>query len=136
MNRLYVAAAMAVLLIALIAGVLLERSHYGATRYAAGEQAGRNAVLAEQAPAMEKLQQQRDQREQSSALATGTLSQTLGEKLPAIEAQSHASEDTIRIIYRDRPGAADQCVRPAGVQEQLDQAVAGANAAATAHGQL
>jgi len=136
MSRLYVYAGLALAIVLLIAGALVERQHYGAARYAAGETAGRNAVLADDARAAADLQRQHDQLEQFSALATTSLNQFLGEKLPANEAQSHASEEAIRIIYRDRPVPADRCSRPAGVQDQLDQAVDAANAAAAAHLQL
>lgn len=136
MSRLYVYAGLALAIVLLIAGALVERQHYGAARYAAGETSGRNAVLADDARAAADLQRQHDQLEQFSALATTSLNQFLGEKLPANEAQSHASEEAIRIIYRDRPVPADRCSRPAGVQDQLDQAVDAANAAAAAHLQL
>lgn len=136
MSRLYVYAAIVAALLLLIAATLVERHRYGDARYAAGEQAGRNAVLADDARAAAELQRQHDQLEQFSALTTTSLHQFLGEKLPANEAQSHASKEAIRIIYRDRPVPADRCSRPAGVQDQLDQAVDAANAAATAHPQL
>lgn len=136
MSRLYLFAGVALAVVLLIAGALMERHHYGDTRYAAGETAGRNAVLADDARTAADLQRQRDQLDQFSALATTSLNQFLGEKLPANEAQSHASEEAIRIIYRDRPVPADRCSRPAGVQDELDKAVDAANAAAAAHLQL
>lgn len=103
---------------------------YGAARYAAGETAGRNAVLADDARAAAALQAQHDRLEQFSALTTTAMNRFLGDKLPENEAQSHASEEAIRVIYRDRPGAAELCSRPDGVQAELDQAIAAANAAA------
>lgn len=136
MSRVYAIAGLALAIVLLIAGALVERHRYGDARYAAGETAGRNAVLADDARAAADLQRQRDQLDQFSALATTSLNQFLGEKLPANEAQSHASEEAIRVIYRDRPVPADRCSRPAGVQDQLDQAVDAANAAAAAHLQL
>lgn len=136
MSRVYAIAGLALAIVLLIAGALVERNHYGDARYAAGETAGRNAVLADDARAAANLQRQRDQLDQFSALATTSLNQFLGEKLPANEAQSHASEEAIRVIYRDRPMPADRCSRPAGVQDQLDEAVDAANAAAAAHLQL
>lgn len=136
MSRLYLFAGVALAVVLLIAGALVERHHYGAAHYAAGETAGRNAVLADDARAAAALQQQHDQLEQFSALATTALQQFLGEKLPANEAQSHASEEAIRIIYRDRPVPAELCSRPAGVQDELDKAVDAANAAAATHLQL
>jgi hypothetical protein len=136
MSRLYVYAGLALAIVLLVAGVLLERHHYGDKRYAAGETAGRNAVLADDARAAVQLQAQRDQLDQFSALASTALSQTLGETLPAIEAKSHASEEAIRVIYRDRPVPAERCSRPAGVQAELDQAVDAANAVTATHVQL
>jgi hypothetical protein len=136
MSRLYVFAGLALAIGLLVAGVLIERHHYGDLRYAAGETAGRNAVLADDARAAAQLQGQRDRLDQFSALASTALSQSLGETLPAIEAKSHASEEAIRIIYRDRPVPAERCSRPAGVQAELDQAIDAANAAATTHVQL
>lgn len=136
MSRLSLYAAIVAGLALLIAGAMIERTHYGATRYAAGETAGRNAVLADDARAAASLQQQHDQLEQFSALATTGMNQFLGDKLPANEAQSHASEESIRIIYRDRAVPAELCSRPDGVQDELDKAVDAANAAAAAHVQL
>lgn len=133
MNRL-IAAAIALAL--LTAAVLLERHHYGSTRYAAGETAGRNAVLADDARAAQQLQRQRDQLDQFSVLANAAMHAFLGNELPANEAQSHASEESIRVIYRDRTVPAEQCSRPDGVQAQLDQAVDTVNSAATTHVQL
>ncbi|MBN8922336.1 MAG: hypothetical protein BGP10_12480 [Rhodanobacter sp. 68-29] len=130
MTRLYLYAAIALVMALLIAGAVIERAHYGATRYAAGEMAGRDAVLADDARAAAQLQQQRAQLDQFSAVAGTALHSFLGKQLPAIEAQSHASVESIRTIYRDRPVPADQCARPAGVQAELDQAVDAANAAA------
>jgi len=136
MSRLYTFALIALASLLLLACVLLDRQHYGSARYAAGETAGRNAVLADDARAAAQLQGQRDRLDQFSALASTALSQSLGETLPAIEAKSHASEEAIRIIYRDRPVPAERCSRPAGVQAELDQAIDAANAAATTHVQL
>lgn len=136
MSKLYLYGGVAVaLLLAIVVNVYTDHRHAEA-RYAAGVQDGRNAVLAEDARAAEKLAQQRDQLNAYSALATTGMSAFLGEKLPANEAASHASEDTIRIIYRDRPVPADLCSRPDGVQAELDKAVDAANAAATDHVQL
>lgn len=135
MTRLYTFGAVAVVLILLALGLYAERQHYGSTQYAAGETAGRNAVLADDAAAAAKAQQHHEQLEQSSADATAWMNEFLRTQLPANEAKSHASEESIRVIYRDRPVPADVCSRPAGVQEELDQAVDAANAAAT-HVQL
>jgi len=136
MTRLYLYAGIVLAIALLIASALVERHHYGDTRYAAGVTNGRNAVLADDARAAADLQRQREQLDQFSALATTSLNQFLGEKLPANEAQSHASEESIRVIYRDRPLPADRCSRPAGVQDELDKAVDAANAAGATDVQL
>lgn len=125
----YAAVALLVLLLAVAAAVSIGR--YGANRYAAGDQAGRNAVLASATTQAQQLQQQHAALEQFSSFATTALNQWLSHEVPAIQEQTHATTEVIRTIYRARP-AGDLCARPAGVQEQLDQAVARANAAIAA----
>lgn len=109
---------------------------YGDARYAAGKADCQHAALAAAASAAVDMAKQHDQLEAASAQATTTMSQSLGTKLPANEAQSHASEAFIRVIYRDRPVPVELCSRPAGVQDELDKAVDAANVAATDHIQL
>lgn len=121
------------LLVLVVAGYLLVQHRISAS-YAAGVTAGRAAVVAEDAIASAKAKQQQDARDAASALASGTLQHTLDTQLPAIQAQTHDTAETIRIVYRDRPVAADACTRPDGVQQALDAAVRRANA--TARGQL
>lgn len=130
-SRLYLYGGLLLAIALLAAGALLWLHHYGDGRYAAGVQDGRNAVLASDARAAQQLQAQRTALDKFGALATSALNQQLGTTLPAIEGQTHATVETIRTIYRDRP-AGDLCARPAGVQQQLDQAVDRANAAITA----
>lgn len=115
----------------IVAGVLA----YGAKRYAAGEQAGRNAVLADDARAAASAQMKAAALQSISLQRGQALTLQLSTDLPRIEATSHATQSTIRTIYRDRPTAAgvDLCSRPAGVQEQLDAAITRANAAAGDH---
>jgi hypothetical protein len=117
----------ALLLLSLLAGsVALYIHHYGVTRF----EAGRNDVLASDARASAQLQQQRDQLNTFSALATTTLNQNLGTQLPAIQAKTNDTIETIRTVYRDRPVADVACSRPASVQTSLDAAIDRANAAA------
>lgn len=100
------------------------------------EQAGRDAVLASDARAAQQLQAQHAALEHFSALAGTALQQNLGKQLPAIEATTHDTQETIRVIYRDRPVPADPvaaCSRPGSVQQALDAAVQRANAAADGH---
>lgn len=127
MTRARILAAVAVAAL-LVAGVLT----YGAVRYAAGEQAGRNAVLADDARAAAAAQTKADALQSISLQRGHALTLQLSADLPKIEAATHDTQATIRTIYRDRPAAAgaDLCSRPARVQQQLDAAIARANAAA------
>lgn len=118
-----------VALAAIAAGVL----GWGAHRYNAGVQAGRAAVLADDARAAAQAQIARDALASASLAAGHTLTLTLDRDLPAVEAGTHATQATIRTIYLDRPAADVQCSRPDRVQQQLNAAIARANAAATGH---
>lgn len=122
-------AALALALLLALGALQIHR--YGAARYTAGEQAGRNAVLASVALQAQQLQQQRERIDAFAALAGGALAQQLSRDLPAIQEQTHVATQAIRTIYRERPGAA-VCTRPERVQQQLDQAIAAANAATRA----
>lgn len=134
MNKLYLYAAISILLLALAAAAIFGVHHYGTTRYNAGVTAGRDRVLADDARAAAKLYAQHDALERFSSLATSALASTLDAQLPAIEGQTHDTVGTIRTIYRDRPVLADSCTRPDSVQQALDAAVQRANT--TAHSQL
>ncbi|MGC1549087.1 MAG: hypothetical protein WA777_11210 [Rhodanobacter sp.] len=126
-----------VLLLALaMAWACFAMAHYGATRYAAGVQDGRNEVLADDARAVAQAQLARDDLDAFSAAAGHQLHQTLGVQLPAIQEQTHDTVEAIRTIYRDRVVPVDVCSRPDGVQAQLDQAIDRANAAARTTGDL
>lgn len=114
---------------AITAGVLA----WGAHRYELGVQAGRAAVLAEDAQAEAKAQAKRAALDAVSLHAGAALTLQLSHDLPDVEASTHDTQTIIRTIYRDRPAADVQCSRPAGVQQQLDTAIARANAAATGH---
>jgi len=126
MNPLYKIGAIALVIIALMLGIAAAIHHYGDTRF----EAGRNDVLASDARAAAQLQQQHDQFTTFSALATTTLNQNLGTQLPAIQAHTNDTVETIRTVYRDRPVADPACSRPASVQTSLDAAIDRANAAA------
>jgi hypothetical protein len=126
MNPLYKIGAIALVVIALMLGIAVAIHHYGDTRF----EAGRNDVLASDARAATQLQQQHDQLNTFSALATTTLNQNLGTQLPAIQAHTNDAIETIRTVYRDRPVADVACSRPASVQTSLDAAIDRANGAA------
>ncbi|MET3652463.1 hypothetical protein [Dyella japonica] len=121
-----------VLIILFIIAICWAVVHYGNTRYAAGVDAGRNAVLADDARQVAQVQEARNALDSLSASAGQQLQHNLGTALPAIQAQTHDTIETIRTVYRDRPAAAVNCSRPDGVQSALDQAVDRANAAAGA----
>jgi hypothetical protein len=121
--------------VALAATILLTSGVIAVRRYGDGRfEDGRNAVLADDARTSAQLHADRDALDHFSALATGTLTTTLGTQLPAIQGQTHDTLDTIRTVYRDRPADDVACSRPDGVQAALNEAVDRANQAA--HGQL
>lgn len=120
----------AVLVVLAVVAVCYAIAHYGTSRYSAGVEAGRNAVLADDARAVQQAQQARDALDAYSAAAGGRLQQSLGTALPIIQGQTHDTTETIRTIYRDRPVPAVACSRPDGVQDQLNAAIDRANAAA------
>jgi hypothetical protein len=115
-------------LLVIAAGVWAFRAihSYGERQFTAGQ----NAVLASDARAAAQLQTQHDQLNAFSALATSALNQHLGTQLPAIQAHTNDTVETIRTVYRDRPVSDPACSRPAGVQASLDAAVDRANSAA------
>lgn len=131
MSNLYRYGAVAIALLLAIVVNVYACHRQAEARYAAGVKDGRAAVLADDARAAAQLYQQRDQLAAYSALATGTLQQTLDTQLPAIQAATHDTAETIRTVYRDRPVPADACSRPDGVQQALDASVRRANAAAS-----
>lgn len=107
---------------------------YGTARYAAGVAAGRQAVLDDDARAAAELQQHIDALNRASAAASASMQLKLNVQLPAIEAKTHDAVTTVRTIYRTLPTTdAGACRRPDGVQQQLDEAIKQANAAADDH---
>ncbi len=130
MNPLYKIGAIALVVIGLLVAAGVKIHSYGDSRF----EAGRNDVLTSDAHAAAELQTHHDALEQWSAMATTTLNQNLGTQLPAIQASTNDTIETIRTVYRDRPVADPACSRPASVQTSLDAAIDRANTAA--HGQL
>lgn len=122
----------ALALLAIVVLICVAVAHYGERRFAAGVEAGRNAVLADDGRAQQQVHQAQEALQSLSAAAGAHLHQSLATTLPAIQGQAHDTVETIRTIYRDRPVPVDGCGRPAGVQEQLDAAVQRANAAISA----
>lgn len=106
--------------------------------YAYGErqyQAGRAEVIAQDAIAAQQARQQADKRATDAAIVGATLHRQLDLALPKIEVTTHAAVDKIHTIYLAAPAGPDAvCVRPPGVQAELDAARTRANAAA--RGQL
>lgn len=97
----------------------------------AAYQRGYNARVAEEAKATAATKAEDQRRDQAGAAATRAMQSTLARTLPQIEETTHATAERVRVVYRDHPVPAD-CVRPDGVQRDLDQARAAANAAAAA----
>lgn len=99
---------------------------YGQQQY----QAGRNAVIAENADASAQATRAADQHAAAAASAGVALHAKLDTVLPRIEATTHAATEKVRTIYLAQPADSRACVRPAGVQAELDAALRAANAAA------
>lgn len=100
--------------------------NYGQRQY----QAGRDAVLAADAAAATQARQKADQHAAAAAAAGVALHAKLDTTLPRIEANTHAATEKVRTIYLAQPADSRACVRPAGVQAELDAALRAANAAA------
>lgn len=130
MKSIYLYAGVGLVAAALMTLGVTAVHRYGEWRF----QDGRNDVLASDARAAAELQTNHNALDQFSALATTALNQNLGTQLPAIQAQTNDTIETIRTVYRDRPAADLACSRPASVQTSLDAAVDRANSAAS--GQL
>lgn len=73
-----------------------------------------------------------NRRAAASADASTSMLDYLRANLPPIQSQTYASIERVRTVYRDHPIHDSGCVRPAGVQSELDAARARANAAAGA----
>lgn len=125
----------ALALMVLVLASLLAAIAYGHHRYTQGVDAGRTTALAEQAKVDRQASDAAQQAITASAQAGNALSLQIQTTLPAIEVASHDTAQRIRTIYLAAPAAAGgpDCARPPGVQEQLDAAVAAANAAAAGH---
>lgn len=97
----------------------------------AADAAGYNRRVAEEVSASVAAAFATDRRDALAAQATRHFHAQLNAELPQVEESSHATQERIRIVYRDHPVPV-ACVRPAGVLQQLDAARARANAAAGA----
>jgi hypothetical protein len=98
--------------------------------YDQGEKAGRNACETEHTNAANTAQKEIDRREVASSDASESMLDYLRANLPPIEVQANEAVERVRTIYRDRPVPAGSCVRPDGVQGELDAARERANTAA------
>lgn len=119
----------------LVLAGMLAAIAYGHHRYTQGVADGRGAQQAEQAKADRAAAAQAQQHVTDSAAAGHALALQIDTTLPAIEVATHDTAQRIRTLYLAAPVAAAgaDCARPAGVQQQLDAAIAAANAAASGH---
>jgi hypothetical protein len=118
MTRIYIAIALVALMLATCAFI-----------YHKGDAAGYARATAERAMAEDAAAKEIDRREAASAGANVDMLAYLRANLPPIEERTDAAVARVRTIYRDRPVAVDACVRPDGVQAELDAARQRANAA-------
>jgi len=102
---------------------------YGDDRYAAG----RNAVIAEEAIAAAQARLDADTHAAIAAQAGVDMHAGLAIALPKIEVTTHAAADRVQTIYLALPADSPACVRPVGVQAELDAALRAANSAANGH---
>lgn len=119
-----------------LALLVLAAIGYGHLRYTAGYDDGSNAVVAKQAAADNQSADDAQHGVTASAQTGNALTLQINTTLPAIEVASNDTAQRIRTIYLAAPvaaGGSPQCARPDGVQQQLDAAVAAANAAAAGH---
>lgn len=96
--------------------------------YSRGKTNGYNKCTVEHVAARAASQAVLDKRAKDSADITDALARDIVITMPAIELTTNESADKVRIIYRDHPV---QCIRPDGVQQELDKARQRANAAAS-----
>lgn len=116
---------------AVAGGIAWAVVHHDARIDTAAYQRGYNTRVAEEANAAATAKAEDQRRDQAGAAATRAMQSTLSRALPQIEETTHATAERVRVVYRDHPVPAD-CVRPDGVQRDLEQARAAANAAAAA----
>lgn len=122
MSRLYVYAA-------IVAATLGLAAWAAASIYNAGKVAGAADCEKAHADAAAEAQAETTRREQASDAAASSILDYLAAQLPIIETVKYETVERVRTIYRDVPVPAG-CVRPDGVQAELDQARQRANAAA------
>lgn len=86
-------------------------------------------AIAQKAVNQDKTAAETNRRDEASAQARTTILDYLA-SIPKTEARSNDAAERVRVIYRDTPA---KCVpdRPDGVQAELEQARAAANAAAS-----
>ncbi|MGA0588708.1 hypothetical protein ACO2Q2_16515 [Dyella sp. KRB-257] len=119
-------------LVLALAGILAVIA-YGHHRYAQGVADQQAKDQSAQAIADRAAATQAQQHVTDAAAAGHALAVQIETTLPKIEVATHDTAQRIRTIYLAAPGAAGgtpACDRPDGVQQQLDEAIARANAAA------
>lgn len=127
LRRYWLQILIVLLIIALAIWASIAIHDYGQRQY----QAGRNAVVAEDAIAAAQARLDADQHAADAAAAGVAMHGTLDIALPRIEVTTHDAIDKIHTIYLAAPaGPGAVCVRPPGVQTALDAARDRANAAA------
>ncbi len=122
MSRLYVYAA-------IVAATLGLAAWSAASIYSAGKVAGAAECEKAHADAAAAAQAETNRREQASDTAASSILDYLAAQLPIIETVKYETVERVRTIYRDMP-VPTGCVRPPGVQAELDQARQRANVAA------
>ena len=122
MTRLYIYAA-------IVAATLGLAGWAAASIYNAGKVAGAADCEKAHADAAAAAQAETTRREQASDTAATSILDYLAAQLPIIETVKYETVERVRTIYRDVPVPAG-CVRPAGVQAELDQARQRANTTA------
>ncbi|WP_440221850.1 hypothetical protein ACQQ2N_12205 [Dokdonella sp. MW10] len=98
----------------------------------------RDACHAAAAKKKDQVQEQVDVRDTAAASVNFGMQSYLWGSLPPIDLRAHDARERVRTIYRDHPVPAG-CVRPVGVQRELDEArqraiAAGGPVRAGAHG--
>lgn len=101
---------------------------FGWFAYVKGGEHKANEIAAEAAKRKDTVQTAIDLRDQTATTARVDMLDYLRVTIPPIEIRTHETVERVRIAYRDRP-VAGECVRPIGVQADLDAARERANAA-------
>jgi hypothetical protein len=120
-------------------GGLLAIGGAGAFGFHKGDDYGRAQQIAAQQRATDAAVKEVDRRDAASAATSDSMLEFLRASLPATEEKANEATERVRTIYVDRPaksaapgvapGLDVACLRPDGVQDELDAARQRANAA-------